>query len=92
MPTPVPPAPRPAAGAPSAGAGAGAEAGPDSWSGKVVVPVDDVNVSAAVVAPARIISVGPAAPEPPVVNAYAVRDSEQTLLDHAPPLERLVHA
>jgi Mrp family chromosome partitioning ATPase len=87
MPTPVPPAPRPAAGAPSAGAGAGAEAGPDSWSGKVVVPVDDVNVSAAVVAPARIISVGPAAPEPPVVNAYAVRDSEQTLLDHAPPFD-----
>ena len=50
-----------------------------------MVPIDDVNAAAAVVAPARIISVGPAAPEPPVVNAYAVRDSEQTLLDHAPP-------
>ena len=100
MPTPVPPAPTPAAGAPPAGAG-----GAESWSGTTVLPVDDAKppvVAATVVAPARIISVGPAAPaapgataapvvpavpEPPVVNAYAVRDSEQTLLDHAPPFD-----
>ena len=77
--TPVPPA---EAEAPAPTPAAGAE----SWSGTTVVPLDEANV-AAVVAPARIISVGPAAPGPPVVNAYAVRDSEKTLLDHAPPFD-----
>ena len=67
---------------------------PESWAGKTLLPIDDLHAGptgGGVVAPARIISVGPAAmpaqgPDavPPVVNAYAVRDSEQTLLDHPP--------
>jgi len=58
----------------------------DSWAGKTVLPIDDISgPPPGVLAPARIISIGPAEPEPPVVNAYAVRDSEQTLFDHEPP-------
>ncbi|MDB5212886.1 MAG: hypothetical protein JWO86_813 [Myxococcaceae bacterium] len=59
--------------------------GPESWAEKTVLPIDDLTPPPPSIAPARIISVGPAAPaEPPVVNAYAVSDSEQTLLDHPP--------
>jgi Mrp family chromosome partitioning ATPase len=58
----------------------------DSWAGKTVLAIDEISrPPQEILAPARIISVGPAAPEPPIVNAYAVRDSEQTLLDHDPP-------
>jgi Mrp family chromosome partitioning ATPase len=69
--------------------------GTESWEGKTVLPIDDLHPGPRVVAPARIISIGPAAPapeepaapEPPVYNAYAVRDSEQTLFDHKPPFD-----
>ena len=85
MPTPVPATPAsPSPSEPESG---------DSWAGKTVLPIDDLHAPPPGIAPARIISIGPATPavaaepEPPVVNAYAVRDSEQTLLDHAPPFD-----
>lgn len=60
----------------------------DSWAGKTVLPIDDISgPPPGVLAPARIITIGPATPEPPVHNAYAVRDSERTLFDHAPPFD-----
>jgi len=81
MPTPVAPPAQAPASAPEPDSG-------ESWAGKTVLPIDDINAPPpGIVAPARIISIGPAAPEPPVVNAYAVRDSEQTLLDHSPPFD-----
>lgn len=91
MPTPVPPTQVPAHPPPPPPA-AGAPPGAESWSGTTVLPIEEASAPRAdIVAPARIISIGPVAPAPtpapPVVNAYAVRDSEQTLLDHAPPFD-----